>query len=87
MMCERCKGFMYHGFLAGPNGVYAVRKCANCGEILDEVIATNRVLSLNARVRRRAHWARGGLEQMFTLGKDQGPCFIPGYLNRKGTEK
>jgi hypothetical protein len=69
MMCCRCKGFMYHGFLAGPNGVYAVKKCANCGEILDEVIASNRVLSFNARVRRKPHWINGSPGLQFILGK------------------
>jgi hypothetical protein len=60
---------MYHGFLAGPNGVYAVKKCANCGEILDEVIASNRVLSFNARVRRKPHWANKSLVEQLILGK------------------
>jgi hypothetical protein len=69
MVCYRCKGFMYHGFMSGPNGVYAVVRCANCGEVLDEVIASNRFLSFNARVRKRPHWTHGNLEQMFTLGK------------------
>jgi len=52
MTCDRCKGFMYDGFLVGPNSdLYVVKQCANCGEIIDEVIASNRALSLNTLVR------------------------------------
>ncbi|MCI0530110.1 MAG: hypothetical protein L0Y56_21920 [Nitrospira sp.] len=69
MKCDRCKGFMYHGFLAGPIRIYVVQKCVNCGEILDEVIASNRALPLNARVRRKPPLqTEGGLEQEFTWG-------------------
>ncbi len=61
MTCKRCNGFMYNGFMAEPNGIYIVSKCVNCGEILDEVIASNRVRPLNARVRRRSQLKKGNL--------------------------
>jgi len=70
MTCQRCKGFMYYGFLAEPNGIYIVRKCVNCGEILDEVIASNRVQPLNARVRkRRPLWRKGTLKLVSSTGR------------------
>lgn len=62
MTCHRCNGFMYHGFLAEPNGIYVVKKCVNCGEILDEVIASNRVRPLNARIRKRPLWRKRNLK-------------------------
>lgn len=42
MICARCEGFMYDGYLAEANGIYSVKKCVNCGEMLDEVILSNR---------------------------------------------
>jgi len=62
MTCKRCDGFMYHGFLAEPNGIYVVSKCVNCGEVLDDVIASNRVRPLNARIRKRSLWKRRNLK-------------------------
>lgn len=61
MTCRRCQGFMYDGFLAEANGIYVVKKCANCGEVLDEVILSNRARPQAARVRRRPLWRKSGL--------------------------
>jgi len=69
MTCKRCKGFMYHGFLAEPNGIYVVKKCVNCGEILDEVISSNRVRPLNARIRKRPLWRKANLRLVTGSGK------------------
>ena len=52
---------MYQGFLAEPTGIYVVKKCVNCGEIVDEVIATNRVQPLNSKVRKRPLWRKNGV--------------------------
>ncbi len=61
MTCTRCEGFMYDGFLAEVNGIFVIKKCANCGEVLDDVIITNRAKPEAVVVRKRPLWRKSGL--------------------------
>ena len=69
MTCLRCQGFMYDGFLAEANGIYVIKKCVNCGEVLDEVILSNRAHPSAIKVRSRPLWRKSGLRLVYASKK------------------